>query len=58
MMTVGQLREQLDAFGDHLPVKLLGYREKDDEVYFDEFDVTDTTLEGEVTIVLEFDLPS
>jgi hypothetical protein len=58
MMTVGQLREQLDAFGDHLPVKLLGYRENDDEVYFDEFDVTDTTLEGEVTIVLEFDLPS
>lgn len=57
MMTVGELRAELDNYGDHLPVVLVMDRgERDVEIV--EFAVFDGTIaSGETGVKIEFERP-
>lgn len=50
-MTVGELKELLDDFGDHLPVVLVVNRGENDRHYA-EFEVDTTNRSGEPMVTL------
>lgn len=52
-MTVGELRDLLDDFGDHLPVKLDIAEPGASNPKYSEPDVHDLTIDGEITVVLQ-----
>lgn len=55
MWTVGELREKLDDYGDHVPVKVVA--EKGNGTWIRDFDVKDQTDHTEgVIVTLEVDL--
>jgi hypothetical protein len=54
-VNVGQLKELLDDYGDHLPVAVVVNKGERDE-WFDEFDFGDETRQGEPTVTLTVEL--
>lgn len=54
-MNVGELRERLDDWGDHIPVRVVVNRGENDRV-FDEFDVDDYTRSGEMAVEITVEL--
>lgn len=54
-MNVGELRERLDDWGDHIPVVVVVNRGESDRV-FDAYDVEDTVRNGEMAVEITVEL--
>lgn len=50
--TVGELKERLDDWGDHVPV-VIELVDRGFEIVRDDFDVDDRTIDGEIKVVIE-----
>ena len=51
-MTVGELIEQLEDFGDHIPVVITDARDGENEKRYPNFTVDDFSVLGEPTVEL------
>jgi hypothetical protein len=52
--TVGELKEELDGWGDHIPVRIVANRGESNRIYA-EFDVSEGHDDGQMVIELEID---
>lgn len=51
-MTVAELREKLDDYGDHLPVRIGVNVDTEDQETYEIVEVIDRYIDGELTIIL------